>query len=170
MPDNDDLFDHAMRGVRRLQNKSRKQANKPLPRIHRAMETERPSSVGPGGFQLERSAETWVLRADGISSERLRQLGNGRPPVDIEVDLHGLTREKAFALLDHCMQQALTRHDRVLCLVHGRGLHSRDGRPILKEAVYLWLAEGPFAGHVLATIPKPETRGGSCLVLLRRKR
>ncbi len=111
-----------------------------------------------------------MLKADGVSQERLRQLGNGRPPVDMEVDLHGLTREKAFSLLDHCMQQALTRYHRVLCLVHGRGLHSPDGHPILKEAVYLWLAEGPFAGYVLAAIPKPETRGGSCLVLLRRKR
>jgi len=169
MPD-DDLFDHAMRGVRRLQNKSRKQVNKPPPLIHRVIKTERPSSAGLGGSRPETSAEPWVLKADGVSPERLRQLGHGRPPVDMEVDLHGLTREKAFALLDHCMQQALTRHHRVLCLVHGRGLHSRDGRPILKEAVYLWLAKGPFAGHVLATISKPGTRGGSCLVLLRRKR
>jgi DNA-nicking Smr family endonuclease len=170
MPDDDDLFGHAMRGVRKLQGESRRQANKPPPQIHRTMETEHSFSEDLEGIRPEKSAVPWVLKADGISQERLRQLANGRPPVDIEADLHGMTREKAFAMLDHCMQQALTGHHRVLCLVHGRGLHSQDGRPVLKEAVYRWLAEGPFAGHVLAAIPKPGTRGGSCLVLLRRQR
>jgi DNA-nicking Smr family endonuclease len=41
---------------------------------------------------------------------------------------------------------------------------------VLREAVYRWLVEGPHAGRVLAAIPKPNTRGGSCLVLLRRRR
>jgi len=170
MPDDDDLFGHAMRGVRRLQGESRRQANKPPPQIHRTMETEHSSSAGLEDFRPEKSAVPWVLKADGISQERLRQLANGQPQVDIEADLHGMTREEALAVLDHCMQQALTEHHRVLCLVHGRGLHSRDGRPVLKESVYRWLEEGPFAGYVLAAIPKPGTRGGSCLVLIRRQR
>ncbi|GMQ99788.1 MAG: hypothetical protein BMS9Abin18_0613 [Zetaproteobacteria bacterium] len=170
MPDDDDLFGHAMRGVRRLQSESRRQANKPRPQIHRTMESGHPPSAGLEGIRPEKSAVPWVLKADGISQERLRQLANGRPPADMEVDLHGMTREEVLAVLEHSMQQALMEHNRVLCLVHGRGLHSRDGRPVLKESVYRWLAEGPFAGHVLAAIPKPGTRGGSCLVLIRRQR
>jgi len=170
MSDDDDLFGHAMRGVRKLQSESRHQANKPHPQIRGTIEVEHPSSAGLEGVRPEKSAAPWVLKADGISPERLRQLANGRPPVNIEVDLHGMTREEVFTALEHSMQQALMEHNRVMCLVHGRGLHSQDGRPILKQAVYRWLAEGPFAGHVLAVIPKPGTRGGSCLVLLRRKR
>jgi len=170
MPDDDDLFGHAMRGVRKLQSESRRQANKPRPQIHQSMKAEDFPSAGSPDVRPEKSVEPWVLKADGVSQERLRQLANGRPPVDMEVDLHGMTREEAFAALDHCMQQALTGHHRVLCLVHGRGLHSQDGRPVLKESVYRWLVEGPFAGHVLAAIPKSGTRGGSCLVLLRRRR
>ncbi|MDQ6958679.1 MAG: Smr/MutS family protein [Mariprofundaceae bacterium] len=170
MSGNDDLFSHAMRGVRKLQSEPHHQANKPRPQSRGTTEVEHPSSAGLEGLRPEKSEEPWVLKADGISQERLRQLTNGRPPVDMEVDLHGMTREEALAALDHCMQRALTEHHRVLCLVHGRGLHSQDGRPVLKESVYRWLAEGPFAGHVLAAIPKPGTRGGSCLVLLRRKR
>jgi len=170
MPDDDDLFGHAMRDVRKLQSESRRQAGKPRPQLHRTIESGCSPSAGLEGVRPERSEEPWVLKADGISQERLRQLADGRPSVDMEVDLHGMTREEALAVLDHCMQQALTEYHRVLCLVHGRGLHSQDGRPVLKESVYHWLAEGPFAGHVLATVPKPGTRGGSCLVLLRRKR
>lgn len=168
--DDDDLFGDAMRGVRKLWSEPRRQANRPRPQIRKVMEAEPPFSAALGGIRPERLIEPWVLKADGVSRERLRQLASGRPPTDREADLHGMSREEAFVALERCMQQALTGHDRVLCLVHGRGLHSRDGRPVLKEVVYRWLAEGPFAGHVLAVIPKPGTRGGSCLVLLRRKR
>lgn len=170
MSDDNNLFGDAMRGVQKLQREPRRQANKPRSQVHMITEAERPFAVALEGIRPEKLAEPWILKADGISRERLRQLANGRPAVDMEVDLHGMTREQAFAALERALQQSLTVHDRVLCLVHGRGLHSQDGRPILKEAVYRWLAEGPFAGYVLGVVPKPETRGGSCLVLLRRTR
>jgi DNA-nicking Smr family endonuclease len=67
------------------------------------------------------------------------------------------------------LEIALTDQHRVLCIVHGRGLHSQ-GKPVLKEAVYQWLRSGSYANHILAAIPKPYTGGGSCLVLLRRNR
>jgi len=170
MTDDDDVFGEAMHGVKKMNTKPRRQANKTHPKIHKIKEIPSPSFERLEGVRPDKSAEPWVLKTDGISQERLRQLAKGRPPVDTEVDLHGMTREEAFAALEHCMQQALMQHNRVLCLVHGRGLHSQDGRPILKQAVHDWLVEGPFAAYVLATIPKPGTRGGSCLVLLRRQR
>jgi len=110
------------------------------------------------------------LKEAGISNERLRQLSAGRPGVDFELDLHGMSREQAYTALALCMDDALAKSWRVLCLVHGRGMHSSDGKPVLKKAVYNWLQEGPYAGCVLAVIPKPGTAGGSCLVLLRRRR
>lgn len=113
---------------------------------------------------------TWVLKESGVSNERLRQLAAGRPGVDFELDLHGMSREQAYTALSLCMDTARTKSWRVLCLVHGRGMHSSDGKAVLKKAVYIWLKEGPYAGRVLAVIPKPGTAGGSCLVLLRRKR
>jgi len=90
--------------------------------------------------------------------------------VDFELDLHGMSREQAYAALTRCMDDALARSWRVLCLVHGRGMHSGDRKPVLKKAVYGWLKEGPYAGCVLAVVPRPGTAGGSCLVLLRRRR
>jgi len=170
MSRDNDLFGKAMHGVRKLETKPRRHASKPRPRIHTSVDEKPYLSGGMEGSRPEKSTEPWVMKADGVSQERLRQLANGRPPVDMEVDLHGKTREEAFAALEHCMQQALMEHSRVLCLVHGRGLHSQEGRPVLKEAVYRWLVEGPFASYVLGVIPKPGTRGGSCLVLIRRQR
>lgn len=170
MIDDDNVFGDAMHGVSKLNTKPRRYANKSHSKIHRTKEIPSLSFERLEGVRPDKSAEPWVLKTDGVSQERLRQLAKGRPPVDAEVDLHGMTREEAFSALECCMQQALIQHNRVLCLVHGRGLHSQDGRPVLKHAVHDWLADGPFSAYVLATIPKPETRGGSCLVLLRRQR
>jgi len=172
MSDEDDLFGKAMQHVRRIESEPRRVPEKPKP-------TARPASYRHHGLPAaepapthrpKRSDEPWILKADGVSAERLRQLGAGRPPIDAETDLHGMTREAMYRTLSCVMEQALERDWRVLSLVHGRGLHSEDGRPVLKEAVYGWLRDGPYAGWVLAVIPKPGTGGGSALALLRRRR
>jgi DNA-nicking Smr family endonuclease len=113
--------------------------------------------------------DSWVLIADGISRERLKSLASGRPPVEQTLDLHGATRNEALGLLEEWFGHAVGNQLRTLCIIHGRGLHSAEGKAVLKEAVYLWLRSGPFAHAVLAVIPQPGSGGGACLVLLRRK-
>lgn len=171
MNDDDELFSNAMRDVRRIDPPARVTA-RPSSEI-----TLQPRS-SPTGYavseapvqQPEPASEPWILKSDGVSPASLRQLAAGNPSVDREVDLHGMTREEMYRALSRLMEEALDRSWRVFCLVHGRGLHSEDGRPILKKAVYDWLRDGPYAGWVLAVVPKPGTGGGSALVLLRRRR
>jgi DNA-nicking Smr family endonuclease len=79
-----------------------------------------------------------------------------------------MTRDKSIAALEKTMQSSLQTSDRVICVIHGRGLHSPDGRPVLKHRIYQWLKDGPMSAYVLAVTPAPNTAGGSCLVLLRR--
>jgi len=172
MDDEDDLFGKAMRDVRRIKTEPRKLVEKKPARIsaERRVRQARPVFPEAPAYRPESSDEPWILKADGVSAERLRQLAAGRPPVDGETDLHGMTRETMYRALAGVMEHALDNGWRVLCLVHGRGLHSEDGRPVLKEAAYAWLRDGPYAGWVLAVIPRPGTGGGSALVLLRRRR
>ena len=173
MSDEDDLFGKAMQHVRRIESEPRRVAEKRKPKPGPAVVrtgTVQPAAQSAPAHRPESSGEPWLLKADGVSAERLRQLSSGRPPVDAETDLHGMTREEMYRSLSYVMEQALERGWRVLSLVHGRGLHSEDGRPVLKEAVYAWLRDGPYAGWVLAAIPKPGTGGGSALILLRRRR
>jgi len=118
--------------------------------------------------RLASSDEPWTLIANGISRERLKQLAGGQPPIEASFDLHGITRQQALDLLTDGFQQALIRQQRVLCIIHGRGLHS-EGKAVLKHETYHWLKEGPFAPHVLAVIPQPGSGGGACLVLLRKQ-
>lgn len=168
MVDEEELFHRAMHGVRRLEKKGRVEPARgkrttlsPAAKVAWA----KPSPhAGPS------AAAPWVLRADGVASERLRRLAAGRPPVEVELDLHGMTRDEALAALDAAFARAVGDGVRVLAIVHGRGLHSRQGKAVLKKAVYDWLAHGAFAGWVLAAVPKPGSGGGCCLVLLRRRR
>ena len=114
------------------------------------------------------SPSPWTLVRAGVSRERLRRLGKAR--ADHLLDLHGKSRDQALRLLQQVITQARREGGRVVEVVHGRGLHSSDGVPVLKQAVYHWLGHGPCSGWVLAVIPKPESGGGACLILLRREK
>ncbi|MDX8412547.1 MAG: Smr/MutS family protein [Mariprofundales bacterium] len=109
----------------------------------------------------------WTLVRAGISRERLRRLG--RSDADHLLDLHGKSREQALQQLQQMITIALQSGGRVIEIVHGRGLHSSGGVPVLRQAVYDWLAHGPCHALVLAAIPKPGSSGGACLLLLRRE-
>jgi len=170
--DDEDLFTKAMSVVRPLAKPDKITVEKPKPKRRPAQKRHTPASALPSPHiadELKTGADPWVLKAGGVSQEKLKQLGAGRPPIDIETDLHGMNRDEACSALVQMFDIALQKRARVLCIVHGRGLHSQ-GKPVLKEAVYQWLRSGPYRAHILATIPKPYTGGGSCLVLLRRDR
>lgn len=166
-----DLFTEAMGKVQPLAETDKVQPRKCLPRGNQvAAEQRNRQSVDmvASGHVAHRTGP-WTLVADGISRERLKRLAGGDPPAAWTLDLHGMTCEVALTAVAEGFVRALADPSvRVLCLVHGRGLHSSDGKPVLKQAVYHWLTDGPFAGHVLAAVPQPGSGGGACLVLLRR--
>ncbi len=118
---------------------------------------------------LDDDKEPWTLRANGVSPVVMRRLAAGQPPVVMTLDLHGEYREPALRQLQQAIVQAYQEGKRVLRVIHGRGMHSSD-KPVLKQAVYHDLQYGVCATHVLAAIPEVGSRGGACLVLLRRKK
>jgi len=170
--DDEDLFAKAMSVVRPLAKPDKITIDKPKPKRRAAQRRHTPAKPASSPelvVELKTDSDPWTLRASGVAQEKLKQLGAGRPPIDIETDLHGMNRDEACSELVKMFDVALEEGARVLCIVHGRGLHSQ-GKPVLKEAVYQWLRSGPYTPHILAAIPKPYTGGGSCLVLLRRDR
>jgi DNA-nicking Smr family endonuclease len=86
------------------------------------------------------------------------------------LDLHGQTRDEAKRAVELFLRDARRSGKRCVVLVHGRGLHSRDQLPVLKEALGTWLGQGRFARHVLAfATARPADGGaGAVYVLLRR--
>jgi len=170
--DDEELFSKAMSVVRPIAASDKVKIEKPKPKrlkrdVHRKPLSELSST--PKHSAPDTTEDPWTLINSGVSREKVKQLGAGKPPIGLEIDLHGMTRDEALLGLVRLFEEALSEKKRVVCIVHGRGLHSQ-GKPVLKEATYQWLRSGPFASLILAAISKPYTGGGSCLVLLRRER
>jgi DNA-nicking Smr family endonuclease len=55
-------------------------------------------------------------------------------------------------------------------IIHGRGLHSKESVPVLKERLKVWLSRGRIGKSVLAFVTARPSDGGAgaVYVLLRR--
>lgn len=103
----------------------------------------------------------------GIQKSLVKQMRNGKLPVEDHIDLHGLTRDKARNYLLSFIQQAQQQGYKIVCIVHGKGYHSDDGRPVLKAMVNKWLQNIP---QVLAfTTAQPRDGGTGAVYALIKK-
>jgi DNA-nicking Smr family endonuclease len=190
-------FEEAMRGARPLPTEARRKhalppapARGPVPRAPRAraptsidLETPFESTLLPtllpnstsNGFRLETrgeaGAETIEGRGSGVDARAFRALKSGDTAVEARLDLHGLSRERALAALERFVAGARADGRRAVLVIHGRGAHSGDARPVLKPLVWRWLAAAPAASAaVLAFASARPAQGGdgATLLLLRR--
>ncbi|MDQ6979211.1 MAG: Smr/MutS family protein [Mariprofundaceae bacterium] len=174
--DDDDPFASAMREVAPISSNKHRQSTQQPPKARDVIKQRREASpqTAPINNSASRHApasqpEPWSLRANGVSSVVVRRLAAGQPPIATTLDLHGMHREPSLEQLRKAIHTASQQGQRVLRVIHGRGMHSSN-RPVLKQAVYHDLQHGPCAHHVLAAILEPNSAGGACLVLLRRDR
>jgi len=123
-----------------------------------------PNLAGMGSVPAEGPA-TFVR--PGQSGQVVRRLRRGYWPLARELDLHGARRDEARVAIASCIQEAMARGGRCVRIVHGRGLRSPGGEPVLRDVTRQWLASCP---DVLAFCEAPPAQGGTgaLLVLLRR--
>jgi DNA-nicking Smr family endonuclease len=101
----------------------------------------------------------------------LESLRSGQFAVQAHLDLHGLgildARGQFEKFIRNCLWQALG----CVRIVHGRGQHSFDGHPLLKEHLQRWLCSRRMSRHIVAfTSARLRDGGGGALyVLLKRK-
>lgn len=115
----------------------------------------------------EDSLEGW---APGLDRKIMRALRRGDYPPEATVDLHGQRQEKARDSVDRFLLDAHARGLRAVRIVHGRGLNSEDGQPVLKRSLKGWLTRGRATRLILAFCPAAPQDGGAgaVYVLLRR--
>lgn len=123
-----------------------------------------------GPFELADSTEFVEGSVQGFDERVLRKLKRGEFPHRAQLDLHGLTREAAKPALEKFLADARVAGHRCVLVVTGRGLHSADSIPVIKQSVQAWLTHGRPARQVLAFCSaRPEDGGtGAVYVLLRR--
>jgi DNA-nicking Smr family endonuclease len=105
-------------------------------------------------------------RRDGIPQDTLRRLRRGEWALQDHLDLHGLKVEEARSLLASFLNGSVKRCLRCIRIVHGKGLRSASGEPVLKRKVAGWLAQ---RDEVLAYVQarQEDGGGGAVMVLLR---
>lgn len=110
--------------------------------------------------------ETLSYRRPGIGPDVLRRLRRGHWVIQSELDLHGYRVKEAREELAAFLKEAIRRGQRCVRIVHGKGLGSKDRRPVLKGKVRAWLAQ---RDEVIAFCQARAAEGGSgALVVLLR--
>lgn len=132
--------------------------------------TDARAESAPLAFTIEQDGEFWTARANGIDRAFLKKLATGKVAVQAKLDLHGQSRRDALRTLERFASIVDGAGHRSALIVHGRGLHSGDQGPALRDTVRDFLVRGPFADKVLAaTTASPSLGGaGATLVWLRR--
>jgi DNA-nicking Smr family endonuclease len=94
----------------------------------------------------------------GYGPDLLRKLRLGAWPIEASLDLHGATLDQARSRLDEFLATCLAHRIKCVCIVHGKGYGSRDGKPVLKDTVRRWLSQ---LACVRAYMECPEHLGGA---------
>jgi len=88
----------------------------------------------------------------------MTRLRRGEFAVGDEIDLHGLGADAARDALREFLAEALRRRLGCVRVIHGKGLRSGPGGPVLKHAVNVWLRK---VDAVLAFTSAPRRDGGT---------
>jgi DNA-nicking Smr family endonuclease len=172
----EDVFRRAIEGVRPLTN-GRAGRVSVEPTINHTIVSEDAEVLaqlydlvsGVGQFDITESDEYVEGARVGLDPRLVSRLRRGEFASQAHIDLHGMIQPAAKDALRAFIMESVRKGLRTVLVVHGRGLGSPGGRPVLKHGVSQWLA-GSLGGHVLAfsTARQQDGGAGAMYVLLRR--
>lgn len=144
----------------------------PLPRV-RPEVRPRAEPVAPELSPAQRKISVTQATLDNVWDRKVRK---GEILPDLIIDLHGHSREAAYAVLARGLQKAHGRHARVVLVITGKGKTGSawpdQGPGILKEALPQWLSSPALRGYIAALRPAHPRHGGdgAWYVILKRTR
>jgi DNA-nicking Smr family endonuclease len=166
--DEEELFQRAMSGARRLAEETEETPAAPK---------RRPEEKRPAGDPEEQRQFLQAIQKMGSTlrvpqteeeldelprrsaSNRMKQLKRGALRISGELDLHGCLREEALMKLKQFLAEAQGREQKTVLIITGKGINSPEG-PVLQGAVADWLRE-KGQGLVAEFGPAPRDKGGS---------
>ncbi|MCF6179838.1 MAG: Smr/MutS family protein [Geopsychrobacter sp.] len=100
---------------------------------------------------------------------RFKQLKKGHLAPDASLDLHGLQRQQVAGKIAFFLQNATYQGWRTLLIVTGRGLHSVDGEPVLRDEAERYLAaEGKALVAEWGRAPRQYGGAGALVIFLKK--
>lgn len=150
-PDDEDiaLFRHSVGDVIPInQNtavldkpKSRRKPARPQENFRQNRRSQEQGRFVPESFRVS-AGDRLEYRRSGLQDRVFRKLKRGQLQISAELDLHGMTADKAKQALDRFMLHARNfRGQTCVRIIHGKGYGSRDGRPVIKQYIQMWLQE-----------------------------
>jgi DNA-nicking Smr family endonuclease len=178
--DDSTLFHQALEGIRRLDGPANGTRVAIEPRVARNVVSEDSEVLaqlsdlvsGQAPFELTETEEYVEGTRIGLDPRVVSRLRRGEFATQGHIDLHGLTQPDAKETLHQFIIDSAHKGRRAVLVVHGRGLRSPGGQPVLKHATAQWLSHGAIGGYVLAFTSARAYDGGvgALWVLLRRER
>lgn len=106
-------------------------------------------------------------RGPGIQHKLFSKLRNGKIHIEAELDLHGMTLVRAEPTLGQFLELCQQQQIRFVRIIHGKGLGSKENKPVLKTKLNFWLRQSDAVlAFCSATVEDGGT--GALYVLLRR--
>ena len=148
------LFRTALGGVKKIPESNRYVPNAP-PGINVTVKPKKPLSQLDDDAAVLRESLSDQFEVDhlldddpslsftrsGVGSDVVRKLRKGHWPVQDELDLHGMRRDTARDQVGEFLARAGRRKLRCVCIIHGKGLGSAGGEPVLRSMVHSWLEQ-----------------------------
>ena len=148
------LFRSALGDVKKLPESNRYVPNAP-PGINVTIKPKKPLSQAEDDAAVLREMMSDQFEVDhlldddpslsftraGVGSDVVRKLRKNHWPVQDELDLHGLRRDAARDQVGDFLARAVRRKLRCVCIIHGKGLGSAGGEPVLRSMVHSWLEQ-----------------------------
>ncbi len=158
-----ELFLRFMSGVKRLEPKpSAAGKNAEAPPVPKKIDDEEKRLFLDSLKQMDVTFRDEIpdvkpLRPAAVN--RMRQLKAGAIRINLELDLHGMSRDEALESIRHFVTGAYKRGQKAVLVITGKGNNS-PGEPVLQAAIVSWLRE---AGKKMVAefAPAPQQMGGS---------
>lgn len=114
------------------------------------------------GEQADKDGKERGYRTGKASLGRLKGMR-----VQAELDLHGVTGAEARTLVEEFLRESVGERLLKVRIVHGRGLHSSDGKAVLRDVVENVLRASPLV-RAFGNPPPAEGGTGAVWVILQR--
>lgn len=97
----------------------------------------------------------------GLNKEKQRKMDQGKLPIDISIDLHGMTTERAFIAFEKAIEQAYTQQLRFMLVITGKGKNSSAPSGVLRHELPLWLSLPQISSKIIRASQASAQHGGS---------
>jgi DNA-nicking Smr family endonuclease len=136
----------------------------------------RPAPVPPATASRPKKVEPPEIGT--LERRKKRQIATGRLSIDARIDLHGMTQDRAHAVLRSFIYGCAARGDRLVLVITGKGgttrqeedgwsVFERRDRGVLRRNVPRWLAEPDLAQLVIDVAPANARHGGDGALYVR---